>query len=1117
MTQTLAEWLRANDLAEFEAVFRENQVDLRTLEILTELDLKELGLPFGPRKRILSAIAELKRQVVLSRAAVETRATDAPLGERRQLTVMFCDLVGSTALSTVLDPEELRELIQTYRKACGEVVIRYDGYVAQYLGDGLKIYFGWPKAHEDAAERGVRSALEIVRTVKAIRAAQPLAVRIGLTTGTVVVGDALQNDTTGAMTAVGEAPNLAARLQALAGPEEVVIGPGTRRLVGDVFTLTDLGPHRLKGIAELVPVWRVDALRRMEGRFDAAHVGKKLTALVGREEELALLLRLWLRACKGDGQVVLVGGEAGIGKSRLCQALRERLAKPHTTLRYQCSPHYTNSALYPIIEQFEFAAGFSRDDTPEQRLDKIEALLAGSALRVDESAPLIADLLSLPTHRYPALSLSPQRQKEKTLEVLAGQVEALAQRGPVLMVFEDIHWVDPTSQELIETLIPKLRGLPVLLVATHRLEYAPPWVGYPNVTSLALHRLERGSVTEFVSKMTVGRGLPPEVLEEILSHTDGVPLFVEELTKSVLESGMLRDDGDHYTLQSPLLAMAIPTSLRDSLAARLDRLAPVKEIAQIGACIGREFSHELLARVAGLDGASLEAALDRLVNAGLITRRGTPPDVIYAFKHALVQDAAYDLLLKSRRLQLHASIAQALETGFPDEVVHKPELLAHHYTQAANLAAAIPLWRKAGALGIRRVAMREAVAHLQRALGLTDQLPPSAERDQIELTIREQLNAAWAGLQGWAAEEIGVNTAAILRLARSQRNVQSLLLGLWWMWTTTITQGRIADSLPWAQRLLDEGGEAEDVDLQIFGAAATMVSRFFLGHLSEARAQADRVLALYDPQRAERWTQLTGHDLRTFVGVYSCQWIWMQGHPDQAVQVSDESSAHARTVGHAFNLVWALTFCAYPFAYRHEPERLLEQIGSADRLAREQGLAFIYQVSVPQAVGLAQLQQGRPLEGIPVLQRGIESWTKVGGGVRIPFLKSALAEAVALQGDLATASRLIDECIEQIERPAFQERIWLPEVLRIKGWILIRQGRDEEAETQLRTAIDCARQQGTRSWELRSVVTLATLLATHGQRDAARDLLSPICSWFTEGPDTKDPIEARVLLDRLSS
>jgi len=1118
---SIAEWLQKVGLEKYAPLFAEHEITLEVLPHLTEADIDRLGLPIGPRRRLT---VEIQGLAAAARAQPSVEPHDTRLGrqpvssgaERRQLTVMFCDLVGSTALAAQLDPEELRELMQTYRKACRDVVSRYDGHVAQYLGDGLMIYFGWPRAHEDDAERGLRSALDMVRAVKGIRAARPLAVRIGLATGPVVVGEASRQDNTEAKLAVGEAPNLAARLQGLAGPDEVVIAPATRRLVGDAFALTDLGTHRLKGIAELVQVWRVDAVRRMEGRFDAAHAGMELTGLVGREEELTLLRRRWQQACHGDGQVVSICGEAGIGKSRLSHGLRERLAEPHTALRYQCSPYHLNSALYPFIEQFEFAAGFARDDTPEQRLDKIEAALVGSATQRAESAPLFAALLSLPTQRYPALTLSPQKQKEKTLEALAGQLDALAHRGPVLMVFEDLHWVDPTSQELLDAFVPKLQGLPILLVATHRPEYAPHWLGQPNVTTLTLSRLERGKVAQLVAEVTGGRVLPPEVLEEILSRTDGVPLFVEELTKSVLESGLLREAGDHYALQAPLAALAIPTSLRDSLAARLDRLAPVKEIAQIGACIGREFSHELLSRVATLGGGQLEAALDRLVDAGLITRRGTPPDATYTFKHALVQDAAYDLLLRSRRQQLHATIAHVLERDFADEVARKPEWLAHHHTHAGNLAAAIPLWREAGALAIERVALQEAVAHLQKALDLTDHLPLSAERDTLELTIREQLNAALAGLRGWAASEIGVNTQAILRLAKSQRNAQSLLLGLWWMWTNTITQGRIADSLLWAQRLLAEGGEADDVDLQIFGLAATMVSQFFLGHLSEARAQADRVLALYDPRRAERWIQLTGHDLKTLVEVWACQWIWMLGYPDHAMQVSDRSSAHARTVGHAFNLVWALTFGAYAFAYRREPERLLERVGEADRLAREQGIAFVYQVLVPQIAGLAQLHSGRPREASSELRHAIESWTDLGGHVRIPYLKSALAEAVALQGDLATALQLIDECIEQIERPACQERIWLAEVLRLKGWMLMRQGRDAEAETQLRAAVDCARQQGAKSWELRSATTLAALLARRGQRDAAREVLSPIYRWFTEGADTKDLIDARVLLEELS-
>lgn len=1114
----ISDWLTQAGLEKYAPLFAEHEITLDVLPDLTESDIDRLALPTGPRRRLMVAIQALTATPQTFPGSADARPdtpATSPGAERRQLTVMFCDLVGSTSLAERMDAEELRELMQTYRKACGDVAHRYDGHVAQYLGDGLMVYFGWPRAHEDDPERGVRAALEMVQAVRDIPAAQPLAVRIGLATGPVVVGDASRGNHTEATLAVGETPNLAARLQGLAASHEVVIAPATRRLIGDAFALTDLGARPLKGIAEPVPAWRVDAVHRTKGRFEAAHGGMRLTPLVGRDEEITLLRRRWQQARGGEGQVVLIGGEPGIGKSRLTQALRDGIDEPHAVLRYQCSPYHLNSALYPFIEQFESLAGFSRDDTPDQKLDKMEAVLVGSAAQVAGAAPLFAAVLSLPTDRYPSLKLSPQRQKEKTLEALAGQVEARARQCPVLMLFEDAHWVDPSSQELLDVLLPKLQELPVLLVSTHRPEHSPPWAGHRGVASLTLNRLGRLQVAQLVDTVTAGRPLPPEVLAEILSHTDGVPLFVEELTKSVIESGLLREAGDQYTLQAPLGTLAIPTSLRDSLAARLDRLAPVKEIAQIGACIGREFPYELLAHVSTLSGEHLAAGLDRLVDAGLVTRRGDPPHATYTFKHALMQDAAYDSLLKSRRNHLHAMLAHVIKAEFADRVSHEPEWLAHHYTQAGDLVAAIPLWRHAGELAIARVALPEAIAHFQKGLGLIDQLPPSAERDRLELTIREQLNAAWAGLRGWAAAEIHANTAAILRLAESQGNTQSLLLGLWWIWTNTITQGRIEESLPWAQRLLAETRESGEV--RIFGHAAAAITHFLLGQLVEANEHAERGLAAYDPRHADRWIQLTGHDLRTFIEVYACQWIWMLGYPDRAIRMAGQSKAQAQSVGHAFNLVWALTFGAYTFAYRREPERLLERLTEVDRLAREQGLAFIYQVSAPQAEGLAQLQNGRPQDAMALLRAGIESWTRVGGHVRTPYLKSALAQALALQGDMDTALNLIDECIEQIERPAWQERVWLAEILRLKGWMLMRQGRSDEAELQLRAAIDCARRQQAKSWELRSATTLAELLAHLGRRDAARELLAPIYNWFTEGFDTKDLIDAKALLDDLSA
>ncbi len=1117
----IAEWLQELGLERYAAVFAEHEITLDILPDLTEVDVDRLGLPTGPRRRLMVAIQAL---AAATRAKPSGRPPEAPLeaphisrdAERRQLTVMFCDLVGSTALAERLDPEELRDLIQAYRKTCSEVVARYEGHVAQYLGDGLMIYFGWPRAHEDDAERGVRSALEMVRAVKRVKAVQPLAVRIGVATGSVVVGERSGEDNGHAKLAVGETPNLAARLQGLAGPDEIIIAAATRRLVGDSFELNDLGARPLKGIEEPAQAWRVEAVRRTGGRFEAAHGGVALTPLVGREEEVGLLLRRWQQARYGEGQVVLISGEPGIGKSRLTQVLREQIeGELYTALRYQCSPYHLNSALYPIIEQFEFAAGFARDDTPEQKLDKMEAVLVGTPEQITESAALLAAPLSLPTERYPPLKLSPQKHKEKMLETLADQLEALSQRQPVLIVFEDVHWIDPTSQDLLDVLIPRLHAVPVLLVMTYRPEHMPPWVGQPNVTSLTLNRLGRRQGAELVAKMTGSKALPQEVLQQILAHTDGVPLFVEELTKSVLESGLLRETGDQYTLRAPLPLLAIPTSLRDSLLARLDRLAPVKEIAQIGACIGREFSYELLACISTLTNEQLEEALKKLVDAGLVYRRGTLPEATYIFKHALVQDAAYDSLLRSRRQQLHAQLGNVLETEFSDIVASEPELLAHHYTQAGNLAAAIPWWRKAGELALARVALQEAVGHFEKGLAVMEQLPVSSERDGLELSVREPLTGAWVGLRGWPASEVGVNAAAILHLARRQGNPHSLLMGLWGMWVNTLCQGRLAESLDWAQRLLAEGNQAGDIDLQIFGHRAAMESQFWLGNPLEAREQGNRVLALDDPQRAGRWMQLTGQDLRSTVGSYSSHWTWMLGYPDQAVRLSDETDARARRLGHAFNLGFTLILGADTFDYRREPERLVERAREADRLAREQSIPIIYQAMVPRVEGFVQLRRGRLSEAISFLRRGMESWIKLGGQLRIPYTKSALAEALALQGDLDAALRLIDECLEQIERPGWQERSHLAEVLRLKGWMLMRQGENDEAEVQLRASIEWAREQQAKSWELRSATTLAELLAGRGQRDAARELLAPIYGWFTEGFDTHDLKAAHRLLESL--
>ncbi|HET6519516.1 MAG TPA: AAA family ATPase, partial [Geminicoccaceae bacterium] len=761
----VAAWLRDLGLARYEPAFRDHEIDWEILPDLTEADLEKLGLPLGPRKKLVKAIAALSAAAAPAAPATTSRPTStAPGAERRQLTVLFCDLVGSTELAARLDPEDLGAVIRAYQDRAADAVGRWGGSVAKYLGDGVLACFGWPRAHEDDAERAVRAGLELVQGVGRLTAGEggpPLAARVGIATGLVMVGEPVGEGPARERAVVGETPNLAARLQALAEPGAVVVAPGTRRLVDGLFDVTDLGAHALKGFAAPVRAWRVLGPSAAEGRFEARRRASGLTPLVGRERELARLLDRWQSAADGGGQVVLLSGEPGIGKSRLFQALHERLRDrggPYLRLRYQCSPYATNSALHPVIDQLEHAAGFARDESPEEKLAKLEALLARSAEDVGAVAPLLAALLSVPAGgRYPPLNLTPQRQKDLTLAALAAQLEGLARRQPVLAVFEDAHWIDPTSLELLERLVERAGELRALLVVTFRPEFAPPpgWAGRAHVTALPLGRLGRQRGAALVERVAGDKALPAEVLDQIVDKTDGVPLFVEELTKTVLESGMLVDAGDRYELDGPLAPLAIPATLRDSLTARLDRLAPVvKEVAQLGAAIGREFGRELLAAVSPLPQSELRAALDELVASELVLARGGPPGAIYMFKHALVQDTAYATLLKSRRRRLHARIARALEERWPETRASRPELLAHHYTEAGLIERAVPSWLEAGTEALGRSAVAEAAAHLGRGLELIPRLPASDDRDRVELELRVALGTAQMAHKGWPAAEV---------------------------------------------------------------------------------------------------------------------------------------------------------------------------------------------------------------------------------------------------------------------------------------------------------------------------------------------------------------------------
>src|SRR6516164_4502405 len=748
--QDIANWLKAVCLGEYAQRFADNAIDLSVIRDLTEQDLKDLGVLLGHRRKILRAIAELPAAPAPTEAATEPALRDAP--ERRHLTVMICDLVGSTALSARLDPEDMRAVIDAYHAACARITRTYDGFLAEFRGDGILAYFGYPRAHEDDAERTVRAGLDIIAAVARLKthAAEPLAVCIGIATGVVVVGEGALRE----HAVVGDTPNLAARLQALAEPGTIVVAASTRRLLGDLFRLRDLGLHKVKGIAEPVAGWAVEGVSDSESRFEAVRMAG-LTDLIGREYELDFLLERQRLAWKGEGQIVLISGEPGIGKSRLAAALAERIAgEPYMRLRYQCSPYHTSSALRPFIAQLERAAGFKADDVPEQRLDKLEALLAGGALQVQAVAPLFAALLSIPFgERYAPLALTSTQQRRRTLAALLDQFEDLARRQPILLSFEDAHWADATSLELLDLTVERMSRLPVLALFTFRPEFGPPWVGLPNVGTLTLGRLDRSNVESMVARVTGGRVLPAEVMKQIVTKTDGNPLFVEELTKTVLEAGILVEDAEGYRLDGPLPPLAIPETLQDSLMARLDRLAPVREIAQIAAAIGREFSYPLVRALVGRDETALKHGLAQLEQAGLVFRRGEPPDAVYSFKHALVRDAAYESLLKSRRHQLHGQIARALEQSFADIVASQPETVAQHFTAAGLVDPAIDYWLNAGHLALSRSANAEAVKHLRQGIELTRSLAPSPERVRKELDFYLALGPAMAATEGDAAPE----------------------------------------------------------------------------------------------------------------------------------------------------------------------------------------------------------------------------------------------------------------------------------------------------------------------------------------------------------------------------
>jgi class 3 adenylate cyclase/predicted ATPase len=1034
--------------------------------------------------------------------------------EYRHLTVMLCGLVGAAQLAEQGDVELLHEAIRASHACVATAVERFEGRVAKATGDGVLAYFGSPKAHEDDAERAIRAALAVTEAVHRLRLGHrlPLQVRTGLATGMVMVGNPTGDDAGQEQALVGAAFNLAARMRDLAEPNSIVIAASTRRLVGGLFTYAGLGAQDLDGFDEPVRAWRVLGPSRTGDRFEALHA-ERLTPLVGREEEVGLLLGRWRLAKDGDGQVVLLGGEPGVGKSRLVLALRERLrGERHACFRYQCSPHHTNSALYPVIEQLEQTAGFERNDTADEKRSKIEVLLGEGTGNVG-AMPLMAALLSIPAGPGDLrIDLSPQRRKELTLEALIDQIERRACDQPVLLILEDAQWIDPTSLAFLERLTRRIEQLPALLIVTFRPGFEPSWIRHAHVFALSIGSLGRRLAAEMVDQVA-GKALPDVVVDRIVAKTDGVALFVEELTKAVLDAGILVEHADRYALASDLPPFAIPESLHDLLTARLDRAGGAKEVAQVGAAIGREFSHELLAALIPSTEEGLQEALDRLIETGLIFRRGTPPAVTYSFKHALVRDAAYASLLRSTRRDLHARIAEQMERVTEGNEAH-PEILAHHLTEAGLADKAIVYWHKAGQRAVECCANVEAIAHFKKGLALLETLPQSPPRIRQAIELQAAMGVAIMTIRGFADPEAGKAYASARELCDRLGEEAQLFPALQGLWYFHAVRGELNVGRDLGEQYLARAQRSGDPALLLVAHHLLGGVLCWLGEIGSAEEHYKRGIALSDQEPSCRPVTLFGSDLGVLCRTGGCHTLWLLGYPDQALHRSRDGLTLARGREHPFILALALDYASTLHQFRQEVEETRQCAAAAVALCREQGFAY-YLAWAMALEGWAMAKEGQCAEGVARIRKGVAAMEATGARLRRPYYLALLADALGTAGQPDEAAAVVSDALSAVE--ASGERWWEAELCRLNGQLLLgaSSGRVAEAEANLARAIRVAQAQAAKSLELRATSSLARLWSDQGRRAEALEMLARAYDQFTEGFDTPDLKRAKVLLDQL--
>jgi class 3 adenylate cyclase/predicted ATPase len=1110
MSDEVGAWLASLGLERYATVFAENDITFAVLSDLNDQDLRELGVSLGHRKRLLKALAEMR-----ATSGDRLATFSAERAERRQLTVMFADLVGSTELAVRYDVEDLREIVMAFQNSCERVVRSFEGNVARHMGDGLLVYFGYPEADEYGAERSLRAGLEIVRAIGelAVRPGLRMQTRVGIATGEVVVGDLIGDGSAREQAVVGQTPNLAQRLQALASPDEVVISDVTRRLAGGLFEYVDLGLHRLKGFAVPVLAWRVAGEIEAATRFDALHDASRLTPLVGRDDEVLQLLEMWRAARDGKGRAVLVIGDPGIGKSRIALKLRQQLAgTPHASLAFSCNLSNRDSALFPVISRLEHAAGFARGDTANTKLDKLEALIGGHSPETREVVGLCSALLSVSTAgRYPPLDLSPKLQKERIFDALLDLLARLTRDRPVLTIVEDVHWLDPTSRELLERVVAEVPKLPMLLLLTARPEFRSPW-SEAECTTLRLSRLQAEQSTQMVHHVAGGKTLPAGVLDTIIAKTDGVPLFIEELTKTVLESGLLEERDDTYALKGPMPDLAIPNTLQDSLMARLDRLSEgAKELAQIGAAVGRQFSYELLAAVAPQGPDEFRAALEQLTTVDLVQREGTPPRCVYTFRHALIQEAAYSRLVRAKRRRLHHEIAAALEKHFPETMDERPELLAHHHASAGQAPKAIPYLRRAAELATDRAAHAQALVHVETALELLGELPDDDHRKQLELGLRIALGINLEATGGYAAEQVQRTYARARELCDELgHTVESVpvLLGLYVFHLVRADHAVARELAAQCMELSEASGR---VDYLIDSCAALGHVLPFLGELEAGRPILERCADLSGARRGGAVTRITAQDPAIASLAQLGVVLWMLGYPQRAVEQIDRAFALAGDLAQPINVALVCPYAAELRQLRGESVQASAVAARGRQVAGEHGYDYWGLLSTMH-LGIAKGTLGELEEASILTGAGLNALRGSGAEANLAYFLYGIAQVELGAGDVERAWGTASQAFLQAERT--HEFFFQSLLHQLRGEIAIARSSPDEraAEADFVRALEIAREQRAKLPELRAMNSLHRLHRKQRRAAESRAQLAELRDWFTEGFETVDLQTASVLL-----